>query len=408
MLFQMVHYNFATDEQIELADTARKMLEKNLAPRLEELEQKGSYPRDIHKLMADAGYVGMEIEEHWGGLGLDLKTQALIYEEMAQVDAGFSFSLALSSAIGSIAATGMPVAEKQMWYSKVLSGDAITATCLTEAGAGSDEKAIRTKATLVGEEYVLNGTKCFITNGACANIFMVSALVDGGSGKDSIATFIVEKDRGVTVGKTERKMGLKLSETSEVVFEDVHIPADHLVGSIAKYDPAEAARMAKENPGMIGYAGIMRGLAVARITSMTHALGIAQRALDEAVAYAKVRRQFNRRIIDHQGLAFKIADMQMKLDAARALLYYAIDTLDAGKDIGTLSSSTKVFVSDVAMEVTLEAVQVLGGYGYMQDYPVEKLMRDAKIFAIFEGTNEINKMINARLLAGRDPEAKRR
>lgn len=404
----MVHYNFATAEQIELADNARKILERELAPRLDELEHAGKYPRDVHKLMADAGYVGMGIGEHWGGLGFDLKTQALIYEEMAQVDAGFSFSLALASAVDSISVTGMPVAEKQMWHERVLSGDAITATCLTETGAGSDEKAIRTKADLVGDEYVINGTKCFITNGGCADLFTVSALVDEANGKNSIATFIVEKDRGVQIGKTENKLGLKLSETSEVIFDDVHIPADHLVGSIAKFDPAEASRMMKANPGMVGYAGIMRGLAVARITSMTHALGIAQRAMDEAVEYAKVRRQFGKRIIDHQGLGFKIADMQMKLDAARALLYYAVDTLDAGKDVGTLSSSTKVYVSEVCMEITLDAVQVLGGYGYMHDYPVEKLMRDAKIFSIFEGTNEINKYINARLLAGKDSEAKKR
>lgn len=399
----MVHYQFATQEQKDLAKTAREILEKDLKPRLEELEANNEFPRDVLKKLADAGYYGMGIPERWGGLGLDYVTQSIIYEEMAQIDAGFSFSFAIASYITNVLYTGISMAEKQQWIDRTLAGDVVVATALTEPNAGSDTKAIRTTAVYdeKTDEWVINGTKCFISNGGIADVVFVSAYVDKSKGAAGIAQFFVEKERGFQVGKTENKMGLKLSVTSELIFEDVRVPATHRVGSLAQYDPKEAEAMGL-GKRRVGNSAILDSLAIARVTTMTHALGIQQAALDEAVKYAKERRTFGKRIIDHQGLGFLIADMQTDVDASRAILYHALECLDKGIPLGALSSTVKVFVSEATMRVTTNAVQVLGGYGYMKEYPVEKLMRDAKIFSIFEGTNEINRMVIQRKLAGRD------
>mgnify|MGYP000855898643 CR=1 FL=1 len=398
----MVHYKFATDEQRQLADGARLILEKELKPRIEEIEKTGGFPRDVVKSLADAGYSSISIPERWGGLGFDNRTQAIIYEEMAQIDAGFSFSYALAAKPSLVLEyTGISKEEKQKWFDRTMAGEVIWATALTEPDAGSDTRAIRATAVQDGNEWVLNGTKCFITNGGVADVFVVSAYYDKSKGSAGIGQFVVEKERGVKIGKIEDKMGLKLSVTAEVILEDVRVPLSHMVGSIFMMDPKAAKELPKVE---MGNKGVLAQLADARITTMVHSLGIGQAALDHAVEYAKVRRTFGSRIIDHQGLGFLIADMQMKVDAARALLYYSIDCLDAGLDTGTLSPSTKVFISDNMMQVALDAIQVMGGYGYMKEYPVEKLARDAKIFAIFEGTNEINKMVSVRTLAGRDPE----
>ncbi|MEG1592773.1 MAG: acyl-CoA dehydrogenase family protein [Oscillibacter sp.] len=401
----MVHYLFATEEQRELADGCRKILEKELAPRVSELEKAegaAAFPRDVVKTLGTAGYCGLAVPEKWGGFGFDIKTQTLIYEEMAQIDAGFSFNFALGCPSPSIETTAMPKEEKQMWFDRCLSGDAMFANCLTEPNAGSDTKMMRTTAVKDGNEWVINGTKCFITNGALADAFVVSAIVDKTKGNAGIGQFFVEKDRGVKIGKVEDKMGLKLSVTSEVLFDHVRIPLDHMIGSIYFMKPDEAKELPKPS-----VASMMDGLAYARITSMVHALGIGQSALDIAVKYAKERRQFGKRIIDHEGLGFLIADMQTKVDAARALLYYSVDCLDQGIPTGTLSPSTKLFVSESMMEVAIDAIQVLGGYGYMKDYPVEKLARDIKAFSIFEGTNQINRLVSARMLSGKDPQAAR-
>lgn len=399
----MVHYQFATQEQKDLAKTAREILEKELKPRLEELEANNEFPRDVLKKLADAGYYGMGIPERWGGLGLDYVTQSIIYEEMAQIDAGFSFSFAIASYITNVLYTGISMAEKQQWIDRTLAGDVVVATALTEPNAGSDTKAIRTTAVYdeKTDEWVINGTKCFISNGGIADVVFVSAYVDKSKGAAGIAQFFVEKERGFQVGKTENKMGLKLSVTSELIFEDVRVPATHRVGSLAQYDPKEAEAMGL-GKRRVGNSAILDSLAIARVTTMTHALGIQQAALDEAVKYAKERRTFGKRIIDHQGLGFLIADMQTDVDASRAILYHALECLDKGIPLGALSSTVKVFVSEATMRVTTNAVQVLGGYGYMKEYPVEKLMRDAKIFSIFEGTNEINRIVIQRKLAGRD------
>ena len=370
-----------SDEQRDLAQTAAQIVRTELAPRVAELDRSGDFPHDVMDTLREAGFYGMGIPEEYGGLGLDAVTQMAIYEEIAKVDAGFSFNFALASGEFSIFEEPDVSEDMRRYYAEKILGGSICSFCLTEAQAGSDASNIRTTAQRVGDEYVLNGTKCFITNGALADLFIVFAYTDKSKGPKGISAFLVEKEQGVQVGKTEDKMGLKLSVTSEIILEDVHIPADRLIG--------------REGRGFL-YA--MRALEKARVTSMVHALGIAQSAMDIALEYAKVRTTFGKPIIQHQGLGFLLADMQKRVDAARAMLYYSATALDRGFPLGTLSPSTKIFVSETAMSVTTDAVQVLGGYGYMREYPLEKLMRDAKVFSIFEGTNQINLMVSAGML----------
>ena len=370
-----------SDEQRDLAQTAAQIVRTELAPRVAELDRSGEFPHDVMDTLREAGFYGMGIPEEYGGLGLDAVTQMAIYEEIAKVDAGFSFNFALASGEFSIFEEPDVSEDMRRYYAEKILGGSICSFCLTEAQAGSDASNIRTTAQRVGDEYVLNGTKCFITNGALADLFIVFAYTDKSKGPKGISAFLVEKEQGVQVGKTEDKMGLKLSVTSEIILEDVHIPAARLIG--------------REGRGFL-YA--MRALEKARVTSMVHALGIAQSAMDIALEYAKVRTTFGKPIIQHQGLGFLLADMQKRVDAARAMLYYSATALDRGFPLGTLSPSTKIFVSETAMSVTTDAVQVLGGYGYMREYPLEKLMRDAKVFSIFEGTNQINLMVSAGML----------
>lgn len=393
----MVNYIFATEEQKELAAEARRILEKELRPRIEELEHGdnglGTFPLDVMRAMADVGYYGMNIPEEWGGLGMDLVTQAVIVEEMCKVEAGFAFSFFNGgNYFPFILKTKMSHEEKQMWADRILAGEAIGSFALTEPQAGSDASAIRTTAAKDGNEWVINGTKSFITNAPIADHFLIVAWTDKtkSAGK-GISMFFVEKGRGVQIGKKERKMGMKLSETAEVILDNVRVPEDHMVD-----EAGTGFKIALELLNADG-----------RIFDAVGALGIAQAAIDHAVEYAKTRRQFGKRIIDHEGLAFLIADMSIRTEASRALLYQTAEAITRGLPTGHLTSSVKAMVTDSAMQTVVDAIQVLGGYGYSQEYPVEKLMRDAKVYQIFGGTNQIQRQIIARDLAGRDLETRR-
>lgn len=390
----MVNYINATDLQIELADNARKILEKELKPRIGGLEHAdgglGQFPIDVMKKMADAGYAGMNIPEEYGGLGLDLVTQAVIVEEMCKVDAGFGFSFFNgANYFPFILQTGLSREEKQAWADKIISGEAVGCFALTEESAGSDAAAMKTTAVRDGDEWVLNGTKCFITNAPISSYFLIVAWTDKtkSAGK-GISMFFVERERGVQIGKKERKMGMKLSETAEVILDDIRVPADHMIG--------EEGRGFKQALQLLNQDG--------RIFDAVCSLGIGEAALEAAVKYAKTRRQFGKRIIDHEGLGFLIADMQIRTEASRALLFQTAEAMAAGKNTGHLTSSVKTFVTDSTMQTAMDAVQVLGGYGYSSDYPVEKYMRDAKIYQIFGGTNQIQRQIIEKDLAGRDPK----
>lgn len=390
----MVEYLLATEEQKELAMGARAILEKELLPQIEALEHadedRGKYPMDVHQKLAEAGYFGMNVPEEWGGLGFDIVTQALIMEEMAKIDAGFTFSFYNAGTyFPMILASGLTKEEKQEWADGILAGEKLGCFCITEPGAGSDVTAMRTVARKEGNEWVITGTKCFASNAPISNYFLVAAWTDKEKrASEGITFFLVEKERGVEIGKKERKMGLKLSETSEVIFDEVHVPEDHVIGEVGKGLKLSLDLISNEG----------------RAVGMSFNLGLAQAALDAAVAYTKERRQFGKRIIDHDGLGFLIADMKARTEASRGLLYYTLNALKEGKKIGTMGSVCKMYISDCTMQTAVDAVQCLGGYGYMKDYPVEKLMRDAKIFQIFSGTNQIQRRTIARALAGKDPQ----
>ncbi len=372
---------YMTDEQRTIIELAKKILEKELTPRLEECEEKGTFPIEVFKSLYDAGLYALDVPEEYGGMGIDYETSFKLNEEMAWYDAGFAFSFRLASMVSSLVYLAGSEYLKQYVSDLVLSGK-IGAFCLTESEAGSDAAAIRTTARREGDEYVLNGVKTFISNGGIADFFIVAATIDRNLRHRGITLFLVEKERGVKVGKIEDKMGLKTSVTSEVVLEDVRIPADHLIGEEGR-----------------GFVYAMKDMEAVRPMTMTYAVGIMQRALDEAIHYAKTRMTFGKPIITNQGLAFLLADMKKQIDVSRSTLLYIAKELDAGHPLNGIGSSAKIFVSDCAMKLTVDAVQVFGGYGYMRDYPVEKLMRDAKIFAIFEGTNQIQQTILAGMLS---------
>ena len=383
----MVEYKFATQEQKELAELGREILESELKPRLHELEEanggKGCYPLDVHKKMAEAGFTSMSIPESWGGLDFDAVTKCLVLEEMGKVDAGFTFNMYGGTVyFDHIAMSGIPEEDKQKWADSMCAGDTIIAFCLTEPQAGSDASAIKTTAVKDGNEWVINGTKCFITNGPTANLFIVYAWTDKtkSPGK-GISAFLVEKERGVQVGSIENKMGIKLSCTSEIILDNVRVPEDHLIGELGR-----------------GLKYALSGIGTARVVTLAIDLGVAQAALDYAGKYAQERVTMGKKIMDHDRVADLLSHMQTKVAAARALLYYSACCIDKGLEEGWLSSATKNFIAETAMDVTIKAVQVFGGYGYMKDYPVEKLMRDAKIFEIFEGSTQINDLVIARAL----------
>lgn len=381
----MVEYLLATDEQRELAELAGEICEKELRPQLETLEEAnggvGAYPWDVHKKLVDAGFYTMNMPAEWGGLELDNVTRGLIIEQMSKVDCGFTFSFrGLGDKFNLILGSHIPEADKRMWIDKMLAG-AGGAFCLTEPNAGSDSKAITTTAVKDGDEWVINGTKCFITNGSTADFYGVFAWTDKSvSAGKGITCFLVEKERpGVQVSKLEKKMGFKLSPTCEMVFTDVRVPEDHIVGELGR-----------------GFSTAMGTLDVARPFNSVFAVGAAQHAVDVAREYANQRKTFGKRIIDHQAVAFQLADLQMKVDAARAMTYYTLEAGDRGVKLGRMASEAKAFPTELCQQVAIDAIQILGGYGYMKEYPLEKIARDLRLFTIFGGTNEIQREIISR------------
>lgn len=382
-----VSYLFANEQQRELGELARRILETELAPRLDELEKNHEYPQDVADKLSEAGFSCPGAPEEWGGLGLGLVDKCVIYEEMARVSAGFTFAYH-GDLTDMIAEAQLPEEEKRDWIERCIAGTTFGNFALTEPEAGSDALGIKTTAVFDEKtrEWVINGTKCFASHANRADFMIVIAYTDKAARGHGMTAFFVEKERGYQVPKIESKMGMHLSHTCDVVFDNVRVPEDHVIGKVGG-----------------GLAVAMSKINEARINTLSMGLGLAQAALDYAVSYAKERRQKGKRIIDFQGLGFMIAEMQTQVNAARALLYYAANAYDQGLPMGSLASQVKVFVSDTAMRVTTDAVQVLGGYGLMTDYPVQRYMRDAKVFQIFEGTNQIQLDTIARTLAGRDP-----
>ena len=370
-------YGF-TEEQEMIRDLCRQIADEKIKPVREHYDETEEFPWDMVKVFAEADLFGIAIEEKYGGMGGGVMDTTVAVEELSKACAGIALSL-FGTGLGvyPILLFGSDE-QKEKYLPDVAAGKRLCAFGLTEANAGSDAGSIQTTAIKDGDEYILNGTKQWITNGGEADINTVIAITNKAKGARGASAFIVEKDTpGFTFGKKENKMGIRGSTTRELVFQDCRIPKENLI--------------AREGMGFIV---AMKTLDMSRPGVAAQALGIAAGALEEAVQYSRERRQFGKPISSFQGVQFMLADMATQVEAARTLVYQASRYIDTGaKDISKISAMAKVFASDVAMEVTTNAVQVLGGYGYMKEYPVEKMMRDAKITQIYEGTNQIQREV---------------
>lgn len=371
---------FLTPEQKSIQDLARKIAIEKVLPVRAELDEKEEFPWEIIKVCADAGLMGISIEEEYGGFGGGVLENCLAVEEMSRICLGVATSYA-ASGLGAhpIMIYGSPD-QKKKYLPDIASGKKLAAFGLTEADAGSDAGSIRTTAIRAEGGYILNGTKQWITNGGEAETYTVIAMTDRSKGPRGASAFILEKGMpGFTFGKKENKMGIRASTTRELVFQDCFIPKENLI--------------AKEGMGFIV---TMRTFDRTRPGVGAQGVGLAQGALDEAVRYAREREQFGKKIISFQAVQHMLADMATQVEAARALVYSVsryIDQSENPKEISKVSGMAKVFASDTAMKVTTDAVQIFGGYGYMKEYPVEKMMRDAKILQIYEGTNQIQRNV---------------
>lgn len=363
-----------------IRDLARKVAQEKMLPVRAELDEKEEFPWEIVKISAEAGLMGVSMPEEYEGFGGGILEYCLVAEELSRVCLGIATSI-VASGLGAmpILLFGNPE-QKKKYLPDIAKGKKLAAFGLTEADAGSDAGALRTTAIRKGEGYVLNGTKQWITNGGEAEIYSIIAMTDRSKGPRGASALIVEKGTpGFNFGKKEKKMGIRSSATRELVFQDCFVPKENLIG--------------KEGMGFIV---TMRTFDRTRPGVGAQGVGLAQGALDEAVRYAREREQFAKKIISFQAVQHILADMATLVEAARALVYSVaryIDQSENPKEISKVSGMAKVFASDVAMKVATDAVQIFGGYGYMRDYPVEKMMRDAKILQIYEGTNQIQRNV---------------
>lgn len=375
-----------TEDQLAIQQLAADFAKKEIAPIALELDKVGEFPWELYRKVVDIGLHCVPAPEEYGGPGLDTLAGVLIIEQLAKGCAGFADIIA-SNGLGAYPVLLSGTEEQKKNFFDIVVPGGLDGFCLTEPNAGSDASAIATTAVRDGDEYVLNGNKIFITNGSVASVYTVIASVDRSKGIKGLCAFLVERDRpGVSSGKHEDKMGIRCADTAEVIFDNVRIPASHLIG--------------KEGEG---FKIAMRALDIGRTICAAMSLGLAQSAMEHAVEYSKQRVQFGQPICENQGIQFILADMAIEIEAARQLTYYAAFLRDTNApNASKLASMCKCFSSDIAMKVTTDAVQVFGGYGFIKEYPVEKLMRDAKIFQIFEGSNQIQrKIIAGSLLAGK-------
>jgi len=365
---------FLTEQQKEIRNLTRTIAEEQVLPVRAELDEKEEFPREIMKILADAGLFGVYIPEEYGGLGGGLLDLCLVVEELSRVCSGIAVSYA-ASGLGSFTLLEYGTDEqKRKYLPDIASGRRLAAFGLTEADAGSDAGRIQTTAQRTDKGYIINGTKQFITNGGDAEVYTVIALTDKSRGPRGASAFIVEKDTpGFTFGRKEKKLGIRASSTRELVFEDCLIPAENIIG--------------REG---IGFILTMKLLDRSRPGLGAQAMGLAQGALEAAIDYAKKRVQFDHPIYAQQAVQQLLAEMAMRVEAARALVYSTARMVDNGvKDFTKESAMCKVFASDTAMKVTTDAMQIFGGVGYMRDYPIEKMFRDAKITQIYEGSNQV-------------------
>lgn len=368
-----------TEQQIEIRDMVREFAATRVKPVRAELDEKEEFPTGILRELGKMDLMGLYIPEAYGGLGSDSSMDFMLaVEELSRVCIGVSVSFAANALGADPILIGGSEEQKQKYLSQLASGEKWAAFGLTEPNAGSDAGGIATTAKKVGDKYILNGTKQWITNGGEADIYTIFAITDKTKGPRGVSCFIVEKDTpGFHFGKKEKKLGIRASATRELIFEDCEVPAENLIG--------------REGTGFML---AMKTFDISRPGIAAQGVGLAQGALDEAVLYSRTREQFGKPIAANQGLRWMMADMAVKVESARAMLYSTARHLDKhAKKMSKFSAMCKLYCTDVAMSVTTDAVQVLGGYGFMRDYPVEKMMRDAKILQIYEGTNQIQREV---------------
>ncbi len=371
---------FLTEQEEMVKDLFSQYVDKRIIPLRKKLDEKDEFPRDIFQEMAKQDFFRIMVPEAYGGLGDSQMQLTLGIEELSRGDGG----IAVSFAVDAIATKGIILFgtedQKKKYLPEIADGNTITAFGLSEPGAGSDAAAIKTKAVKKGNQYVLDGVKQFITNGEIADLVMIIASTDPEKGHKGHTAFLVEKGTpGFSTGKNEDKMGIRSSVTNQLLFDSCEVPEENVVGKSGE-----------------GFYIAMSLLDRSRIGIGAQAVGIAQGALDEALKYSHIREQFGKPIDSFQSIQFMLADMATQIEAARVLVYHASRVVDSGqKKVAKTSAMSKLFASDMAMKVTTDAVQIFGGYGYMKEYPVEKMMRDAKVTQIYEGTNQVQRMVIA-------------
>jgi butyryl-CoA dehydrogenase len=369
---------FLTEEQQMIRDLAMQIAEEKIIPVRAELDETGEFPWEVIKALAQSDMFGLFVPEEYGGLGKGCLELCICVEELSRACVGVATSFA-ANALGSFPLLLFGSEEqKKKYLPEVAAGKRLCAFGLTEANAGSDAGSIQTSARLDGNEYVINGTKQWITNGSIADNYTVIAITDRSKGARGASAFLVEKGTpGFTFGKKENKMGIRASVTTELIFDECRVPKENLIG----------------REGM-GFIVAMKTLDASRTGVGAQGLGVAQGAFDEAVKFARQREQFGHPIISFQAIQHMLADMAIEIEAARALIYSVARFIDSGaKDVSKESAMAKTFATDLGMKVTTNALQVMGGSGYMKEYPVEKMMRDAKILQIYEGTNQIQRNV---------------
>ncbi|MEH7251157.1 acyl-CoA dehydrogenase [Neobacillus niacini] len=369
-------------EQEMMRKMVRDFANNEIAPFVERME-KGEFPREILRKMGELGLMGIPVPQEYGGAEMDFVSYIIAINELSKVSATVGVILSVHTSVGTnpILYFGSDE-QKQRFLPKLASGEYLAAFCLTEAGSGSDAKSMKSRAVKKDDHYVINGSKMFITNGGEADVYIVFASTNPELGSKGISAFIVEKNSpGLVIGKDEHKMGLHGSRTVQLSFEDMRVPVENLLGQEGE-----------------GFKIALANLDVGRIGIAAQALGIAEAALEAAVHYAKERQQFGKPIAAQQGIGFKLADMATNVEAARLLLYRAADLRAQGLKCGLEASIAKLFASKTAVETSIEAIQVFGGYGYTEDYPVERYFRDAKVTEIYEGTSEIQRIVISKYL----------
>src|SRR5436309_10360097 len=373
-----------TETQRQIVELARDFARTRIEPFAAEWDRRAHFDRAVIDELGRLGFLGLSVPEEYDGMGLDTVTYLLALEEIAAADASVAVSLSIHNAIpATMLIRHGSAAQKQRWLKPMARGELLAGFAMSEAEAGSDAAALRTQAARDGEGWVLSGAKAWATNGATADLMIIMVRTDrpgARRGAKGISTFIVPTDAaGYRPGKPEDKLGLRASNTVAIALEDVRLPADHLLGEEG-----------------LGFVYAMEGLDVGRLGIAIQAVGIARRALEHALAYCAERRQFGRPLREFQAVQFKLADMATRVEGARALAHAVAARKDRGEEITMQASMAKLFASETAMWVTTQAVQLFGGYGYMRDFPVEKLFRDAKVTEIYEGTSEIQRIVIAR------------